>query len=628
LFPKITDKYIALDIETYDPDLRDLGPGPRRDGTYILGVGIATESKEYYFPLGHRGTENVDKKEFFAWLGNLGCEVITANGLYDFDFLQYEDYRLPKIIHDVQFAEALIDENLPHYTLASLGRYLPGNSGKDESEIEQYAKDRKWKGKPQEHLYKMPANLVGKYCKIDCRTTYDVFMCQLPILEKQSLMPVYQLEISLIPVLLRMRRIGVRVDISKLSKLKKQYKSKISELQKQLNTMCGFELNTNAAKSIQIAFDKFGYKYYHTDKGNPTFTSKFLESCNNKLAVIIVEMRHLQKIYNTYLEGMERFLIRGRLHTEFHPLRTGLYGTISGRFSSSRPNLQNIPARDEQYKKDIRGLFLPEENQKWVKLDYSQEEMVIFAHYAEGPKSDELRDMYTKTDNADMYKIIASVALGKPVDEITKNERTVYKSITLGLLYGMGTDKLGRQLGIIIEPSPEYGIVKKHNDNLYNKREEFDGIDEQYYVYFDQYNQAKKILEDVHTKFPCLRQTTKHCQRVAEERGYVRTILRRRRRFPDRKLSYKAFNSVDQGSAGDIIKVALWRAYNDGIFDVLTPHLTVHDEIDVSLPDTEEGRSALKRLREIMETAVELKVPLTVDMEIGDNWSDIKNFDV
>jgi DNA polymerase-1 len=581
-FPNLTEnKLLAIDIETYDPDLKELGPGPRRTG-YILGISLATFDKEWYFPLNHRDpTENINKNNFYLWLNDTVSkkELVGANVVYDLDFLQYQNFIPRDKILDVQFAEPLIDENRKYYNLDSLGeKHL--NKKKVKTEIDKECERCGWEGDSRKYLWRMSANLVGPYAKGDVRLTYDVFQKQVSVLQEQNLMEVFNLECNLIPLYLQMRKIGVRVDIEKLNKLKIEYYQNIEQLQIEINNLVGFEINVNSSSDLKFAFDMSNIEYFNTEKGNPSFDTEYLSGVaeDYELANKILMLRQTMKMKSNFLNGLEKFIIGDRIHGQIHPLKADAYGTVTGRMSYVQPALQTIPSKIEKFKKDLRGLFIPEEGQDWFKGDESQEEVRILAHYAMGEGADTIRKMFCNDPNIDFHQMCANM-IGQP------NNRKKAKGITLGTMYGMGKDKMARQLKVSLEEGTAFR-------DMYYER------------------------------MPFLKNTFSTAAKTCKQRGYVKTILGRRRRIKDKNFCYKALNAIIQGTAGDILKKASLDCWNAGIFNVLTPHLFVHDELDGSIPRTKEGQEALKELKWHFENCIKLKVPLVFELSQGANWGE------
>jgi DNA polymerase I-like protein with 3'-5' exonuclease and polymerase domains len=241
--------------------------------------------------------------------------------------------------------------------------------------------------------------------------------------------------------------------------------------------------------------------------------------------------------------------------------------------NSSMPNLQNQPSRSKDAKNLIRGLFRPEDGCVWAKTDYSQIEYRIFAHYAVGQGAEELRTAFNLNPELDMHQATADKA---------GCSRSTAKTVNFGVIYGMGANKLARTISVA---------------------------------------NPQEFLAQYHAQNPFLKQTMRSCSRTAETRGYVKTVLGRRARL-DKERSFVALNRVVQGSAAEVMKLAMLKTWEAGIYNVLTPHLTVHDEMDVSVPLTPEGIAALAEQKYIFENALKFKVPLLTETEVGTSWAD------
>lgn len=581
-FPRLDDvKLLGIDTETKDPDLKELGPGPRRDG-YLIGVSIATKDRGWYFPLKHPDTRNVPEEKFYQWLKSLeDKKFIGANISYDLDYLQYKGFRPKSRILDVQHIEALLDENRRRYNLDSLAeQYL--DKHKEETDIERYCNEKGWKGKPQIHLWRMPASVVEPYAIEDARLCLEIFSKQFPKCKEQDLLTVLDIECRLTPLLLQMREHGVRMDETALDTAIIDFQKREHKMKQDLNKLAGREISIWAANDLAHLFDRNGKEYPLTAKTKkPSFTKDFLSKVNWEPAQMIAQVRSMDKMRGTFLEGqMKKMTVNGRIHANIHPLKGTDNGTVSGRFSYSQPNLQFIPARDEILKKLIRGMFLPEEGELWGKTDYSQVELRILAHYARGLKSDELVTMWNKDPMADFHQTCA---------DMVGVDRTTAKRINFGVVYGMGVAKMAIELGI-----PE--------------------------------EQAQKVLRNYYAKLPFLKKTTKAATRQATKAGFIKTNLHRRSRFDDPKFAYRALNRVVQGTAADVMKKAMVDAYEAGIYDTLSPLITVHDEMDTSVPQTKAGFEALAEQKNIFEKTLRFKVPLIADVEIGPDWGHVEDW--
>jgi len=588
-------KRIAVDLETKDPDLKLSGPGWATGNGYVTGIAIATDNWSGYLPIRHDGGGNLDTGFVLRWLSKTlsgNADKIFHNALYDVGWLKREGVEIRGKIHDTVIAAPLVDEHRRRYSLDSLGEDYCDDR-KDETLLKDAASA--FDIDPKAEMYALPAKYVGEYAEQDAVLTLKLWDVLQKKLIDENLQAIYDLESSLIPLLVEMRWKGVRVDIDEAEKsvvsLKKQEKDCI----KQIKYKYGVDVDVWASASVAKAFDKAGLTYPRTQKTNaPSFTGKWLEGLNHGLPKLIVQARKYQKIRSAFIENMIlEHANKGRIHGQMHPLRGDSGGTVSGRFSYSTPNLQQVPARDPILGPLVRGLFLPEEGHSWGAFDYSQQEPRLTVHYAARmklPGSEEAVSAY-KEDDADFHQIVADMA------GIARKDAKV---INLSLSYGMGKNKLIQALGI-------------------NELE------------------ADALFNNYHSKVPFIKELTLSCSRKAENVGFIKTLLGRKCRFdmyeprteknsplpfeqayeeygPNirRAFTYRAFNRLIQGSAADMTKQAMLDLWNEGI----VPHIQVHDELDVSVQNKEESR----KIVEIMENCVDLVVPSKVDAEIGNTW--------
>lgn len=620
-FPDLSSaREIAVDCETRDPELKTKGPGVRRDG-YIVGVAIGTDDGfRAYYPVRHEAGPNLDPAAVFRWLrtelSREDQEKVGANILYDSDYLAQESVSLAGMWRDIQVAEPLLDENAFEYNLNALAKKYLGEK-KEESDIEHFAKSRGWKGKAQEHLWKMPSNIVGPYAEADVDLPLRILKKQLPLLEEQDLLPLFEMESKLTRVLLKMRRLGVRIDVEKLDQAIFSVGERIKVLNKKMKHISGLEVNIWAAESLGKAFDRLGINYGLTAKTRkPSFTHDFLERHPHEFPQLVVQARTLEKFLGTFLKGsIHDMLVNRRIHGQFHQLKGDDYGTVTGRLSSSNPNLQFIPARDKELGPLVRSMFLPEDGCQWGKCDMSQIEFRLFAHYATGPGSEEIRQKYQTDPEADFHQMCA---------DMSGRSRTKAKTINFGKIYGMGLEKLCASMGM-------------------------------------SRSEGEKFMREYDESIPFVKRMLQMAASVADRRGYVKTILGRRRRFDmwepadwhlskqipagskekiidavnaareedptvrpgvRRAKTYKALNAVIQGSAADQIKKSMVDCDDAGLWEILPLHLTVHDELDPSVPGTKEGKSAFFEMVRLMELAVPLKIPVKADWKIGANWGE------
>jgi DNA polymerase I-like protein with 3'-5' exonuclease and polymerase domains len=542
---------------------------------------------------------------------------LGANLLYDLDYLYHWGVPVSGPFYDVQVAEPLLNENRYKYSLDSLAEEYLGR-GKETTLVEQACEARGWKDAPQSHLWELPPEIVGPYAEGDVDRPLGIFRQQKVRLEAEGLWDLFMLETRLIPMLLAMRQNGVRVDVERAKKFQTELIIKERRAQAALDQMAGDHVDIWAAASIAQAFGRLGLEYRKTRKtGAPSFTKDFLEFHKHPIGPLILEARKLDKLRGTFVEGhLLGYLIGDRIHCEFNQLKGTDYGTVTGRFSCCNPNLQQIPSEGE-LAPIIRSFFIPEEGAHWGRADYSQIEIRILAHYAKGRGAEEIRQAFRDDPKIDYHSMCAEIAgIG----------RKAAKKLNFGVVYGEGYRKLAHQLGL--------------SDA-----------------------EGKELRQQYYDKLPFLKETSNLASRVARERGYIYTILNRRRRFNtwepsdwnlsqkfrdttddvdrtsvravrewiraqdkarggiQRAFTYKALNAVIQGSAADLMKKAMVNVWEAGICDILgSPLLTVHDEMDFSVPQTKEGLEAWAECVWLMETALEFRVPIRVDGELKPNW--------
>ena len=603
-------KLIAIDTETCDPNLKTMGPGGFRKDGHIAGISIATDSNyNEYFPIGHEGGGNLNKTkviEFMDYIYKSNKKLIFANAMYDLEWLYSLDSRLTVTRHhkilDVQTIEHLIDENKLKYSLDSLANFYLKKS-KYEVELAQAVLYKFGKrAKVKESLWRLHANEVSEYAKEDALLTLGIYQKQQERIKREEIEDIVNFESRLIPVLFHMRRKGVKVNVEKAHKLYSELEKRQVEVQSMLNRLGGTQVNVWANASLKEAYDKNNISYTHTEKGTPSFTAGWLETQNDDVSKSILKVRKLDKIRNTFVKNM---IIdkasNGRIYCGFNPM-----GTVTGRFSSQYPNLQQVPARDPELGPLIRGLFVPEEGDEWVCADYSQQEPRVLVHYAslKGMETAiQVQDEFNKNDKTDFHQMVASMA---------SIPRKQAKTINLGLFYGMGNKKLASELGLDSD-------------------------------------QAYELFNRYHDKVPFVKELSRQVSNVASSRGYIKTLLGRKRRFnmwepkdswgekayslseahyhyPKQELkrayTHTAMNALIQGSSADITKAAMIKIYEAGLLDEIDLKLTVHDELDFSVP--QDKQKCFEDSLQIMKTCVDLKVPLTVDVEKGDSWGTIK----
>ena len=600
-------KYIAIDTETYDPNLKTNGPGGfKRDG-FVVGISLCDEKNRMcYLPIRHQGGGNLPEELVVPYLKNVletSKTKVFANALYDLEWLSTLGINTQGNIFDIQVAETLINENRKSFSLDNIAYdYL--KERKDETLLEDAVRSMvSARANVKQNLWKLPSSYVGPYAEKDAELTMKVFLLQLPILEKEELIRVMKMESRLIPLLLSMRQKGVRVDIAKAEKLRDTLVKKQDQVQAELNSIAGQEVNVWANASIAKAYEKESIPFLRTAKGSPSFTQDWLESAQDNLSGLVLKVRKLYKLKSTFIENMiiEKS-VNGRIHSQLHST-----GTVTGRFSSSHPNLQQVPAHDPELAPLVRGLFIPEDGHEWVCVDYAQQEPRLLVHFASQTNNESAKlaqNQYKNDTSTDFHTMVADMA---------KIKRKQAKTINLGLTYGMGKKKLAAELGL-------------------------------------SYDDAEVLFEKYHRNVPFVQALNNQVVALASSRGYIRTLLGRRRHFNlyepggwdnfgkpaypyekakevykdlplKRAYTHKALNCLIQGSAADVTKAAMLEVWDNKVMDI---GLTIHDELDFSVPKNKEGEEKLKEVVHLMKNAVELNVPLQVDVERGASWGEIK----
>jgi len=598
-FPDLS-KYneIAIDLETKDTDLVKMGSGSITGNGKITGIAVAVSGWSGYFPIAHEGGGNMDRKMVLKWLQdvlNTPSDKIFHNAMYDVCWLRSIGLKIQGRIIDTMIASALVDENQMRYDLNNCARRYTGQ-GKDEAAL--YTAAKEWGVDAKAEMYKLPAIYVGAYAEKDAELTLALWQELEKEIDYQDIWNIWELETELFPCLVDMSFLGVRVNEEQALNEKRMLLEQEKNLLLDVKKETGLDVQIMAARSVAKVFDKLNLPYERTQKSKePSFVKNFLQNHPHPIVKKIAQAREINKSHSTFIDSILKHAHKGRIHAGINQLRGDSGGTVTGRFSYSNPNLQQIPARNKDLGPRIRRLFIPEEGHRWGCFDYNQQEPRLVVHYASLQNLygvGEVLDSY-KEGNADFHAIVADMA---------NIPRKQAKTINLGLFYGMGKNKLQAELGI-------------------NKE------------------RADELFKQYHDKVPFVKQLMDSVMKRAQDSGKIRTLLGRLCRFhlwePNqfgihkalphdqallehgpgirRAYTYKALNRLIQGSAADMTKKAMINLHKEGII----PHVQVHDELDVSVKDDKEA----KQIVQIMETSVELEVPNKVDYEAGENWGNI-----
>ena len=591
-------KEIAIDLETKDTGINEgLGSGWATNSGEIIGFAVATEGFQAYYPFGHFGGGNLIKEQVLQYMSDvcaLPCRKIFHNAQYDVGWLNAYGIEVKGEIVDTMIAGALIDENRYTYRLNSLAKDYLGEL-KAETDLNEAAKAHGVD--PKMEMWMLPAEHVGYYAEQDARLTYLLWQRFKHEIFKQNLNTIWQLEKNLLPTLIKMREKGIRVNVEKAEQLQKQFAVKEKDILQQIKKLVGKDIDIWAARQIAFAFDKLGIEYPKSPKSKePSFTQNWLVNNDTEISKLVVSAREINKFHNTFLNSIMKYEYKGRIHAEINQLRSDNGGTVSGRLSMSSPNLQQLPARNKEFGPLIRGLFLPEEGYKWGSFDYSQQEPRLVVHYAssigEGYEgSQELVEAYANAD-ADFHQTVA---------DLVGIDRKQAKTIGLGLMYGMGKNKLANMLGL-------------------------------------NFDEASALIGKFNRRAPFVKMLSDRCMKKANEEGVIRTKLGRKCRFnmwetkdfgihtPEtfenasakygannikRAFTYKALNRLIQGSAADQTKQAIVACVELGY----QPLLQIHDELCFNVLEDD-----IEKIVRAMEGCVQLNVPSVVDVALGDDF--------
>ena len=590
---------VAIDLETRDEGINNgLGAGWALGKGEIIGFAVTSKHGSFYYPFGHLGGGNLIKEQVLRYMKDvcaLPCRKIFHNASYDVGWLQSYGIKVEGEIVDTMIAGCLIDENRFSYSLNALAKEYLGEIKAEQGLRESaqlYGVD------PKNEMWKLPSEHVGHYAEQDSKLTYNLWQRFKHEIVKQNLTTIWELERDLLPHLIEMRSRGIRVDTDGAEKLKIDFKQKEKTTLQNIKKLVGKDVDIWAARSIATAYDTLGIEYPKTIKTKePSFTQQWLNDDANDISKLIVQARELNKFHNTFINSILKYTHKGRIHAEINQLRGNNGGTVSGRLSMSNPNLQQLPARNKDFGNLIRGLFLPEEGEKWVALDYSQQEPRVAVHYSLALDFDGAQEIALayESGDGDFHQSVA---------DLCGIDRKSAKSISLGLMYGMGKNKLANMLGLT-------------------------------------FDEASSLIDKYNRKAPFLKMLSDKCMDKAQNEGVIRTKLGRKCRFDlfepkdfgihqaekfenasakygakniKRAYTYKSLNRLIQGTSADSTKKAMLDCATLGHL----PLLQVHDELCFSIKDKKD----IDIIKETMENCVEFLVPMKVDVAIGDNFGE------
>ena len=675
---------VAIDIETYDPNLKTKGLGAIRNDGFITGVAVATGKETVYFSLKHSDDDKSEEELKNFWdqmniklLQNDKIAKVFHNAIYDVCWLRATTGKMLKgRLLDTMVAASVIDENRFKYGLDSLAKDF---LGQNKYKYDLQEKTFEWSGgmqrDPMSNMHKLPSSVVKDYAKQDVDLTLklwnlfnkkldEVLYIRLKDNKKYTCRNIFELETRLFPCLVDMKFNGVRIDVQKLEHFGKRLRRCRDKIIKFIKTKTGVEVQLWAAASIKQLLDNRKItNFKKTPKsGMPKLPKDYLKTHEDRFLRLVSKAREYDKALNTFIEGLKGYVYNGRIHADINQIRGDGGGTVTGRFSMSNPNLQQIPSKGFIGKK-MRELFIPEEGHEWSSFDYSQQEPRIVVHYAvkhDLSETQELADKFNG-DWADFHQIVADMA------NISRKQA---KSINLGLFYGMGKGKLQAELNLDEKDAnklfntyhDKVPFVKELSNNLigFAKKHKLIFTLEDRFCRFDKYENVNKKWDSKLRKFE---EWDPECREIKQKDGTIKyqgdwitpKLLSKEDAWAKFKVlynskvaskkespkspgkyeelsekerqdwftqyfvpafTYKALNRLIQGSAADMTKKAMVLLYEKGI----VPHIQIHDELCVSIKD----KATRIMVQQTMENAIKLMIKNKVDCKTGPNWGTTK----
>jgi DNA polymerase I-like protein with 3'-5' exonuclease and polymerase domains len=590
--PRLEGREVVVDIEASGLDYM-------RDTPFLLGVRTLDDCRNYCI---HWNGPDVTE-----WLTRelpTTKKVIGHNLKYDFHMMAQGNVPINALMetdpHDTMLVEVLLDENQVSFALDSLAKFWLGK-GKDTNELYEYLASlyggnpdktqMKKFGKFAADFHQHPtthAPHVVPYLIGDLERTGELYAKRTPLLLSNELDIVYDLEMEVLKSLLFMERTGIPIDEEALDRAIDEFSRLYSMSQLKTTSFTGFSTNVMSSPSLIMAFHALGIEVPYSD-GRVSFKRELLEAIDHPFAQQVLYERGIRKANEAFGKGFKPYIYPdGRIHTNFNQMRGDEYGTVTGRLSSSGPNMQQIPKRNAEMAKHLRSVFVAPPGYKWINADWSQFEFRVFAHYT---NDTELLQAYINDPDIDYHQALTDI-LNK---EFLARDRV--KRINLGLVFGMGEGKLAKECKL---PYTEK-VFKDGKKGLVAGDE------------------AKAIFAEYHERFPGAKRVLTRATALARARGFVRTISGRRIRFPKPQFTYKAGGSVFQGTSADIMKAKtneFIRAFRKTDTRLI---LVVHDEFNLIAKENE-AENVAEFVRETLQTVPSLRIPIRAKVGIGKNW--------
>ena len=574
-------KEFSLDLETTSINALD---------AEIVGIAISYNSEEgFYIPLSHE--TDIDQLDLNYVLENLK-EILESSKIkkigqnLKYEILVFKNYsiNLGGIYFDTMVASHFLDSSLQSYSLDNLSRRFLDHkmlSYKDITKIE----------KKEISFKQVPVDVAMNYACEDSDITYKLYcIFKDKLLDKDLLVQFHKNEMPFVSVLANLESNGVFIDSKKLNDISAKFEKKINKIEKTIYKSVGYEFNINSTLQLRdILFDKLKLKpFKKTKKGEFSTDSESLQSIENQHSIIkeLLAYRFYSKLKSTYLDSLPELINvnSNRVHTSYNQT-----GTSTGRLSSSNPNLQNIPIKTDEGKQIRESFSSPKNDSVIISADYSQIELRLLAHFSGDPTM-----LKSYKNNEDIHLNTASEIFEVPINKITSQQRSLAKTINFGIIYGIGPKRLSLQIDSDIKTAKEY--IEK---------------------YFSRYSRVKNYFEDTIS--------------FTRENGYIETILNRKRYLKDinsknfilRSANERAaINTPIQGSAADVIKLAMININQDKeLKNYAKLVIQGHDEL-VFECKKDKVEYVSKKVKNYMENSIKIKVPLKVDINKGQSWSD------
>jgi DNA polymerase-1 len=575
----LTQKQVCFDTETTNIDARQAD---------LVGISFSYKAREAFYvaiPQEYASAKSIIH-EFISFFQNTGIEKIAHNIKYDLKVLSRYGISLAAPTFDTMIAHYLINPEARQNMDFLAQHYLNYQAISIETLIGK-------KGKSQGNMRDLEASEISDYACEDA----DITLQLKNIFEKEIKKPhledlFYDMEMPLVEVLMEMEEEGIAIDSKALAEYSKELDSTLIDLDSQIKELAGMEFNTDSPKQMgEVLFEKLkiSAKAKKTKTGQYATSEDVLEKHkhDHPIVPLILEYRQLRKLKSTYVDALPTYcdLNDGRIHTNFMQTLTA-----TGRLSSNNPNLQNIPIRSEKGREIRRAFVSRDKDHKLMAVDYSQIELRIIAALSEDPNM-----IQSFRDGLDIHAATAAKVYGVSIEEVTREQRSAAKAVNFGIIYGQSAFGLAQNLKI-------------------SRTEAKEIIDS----YFEQYGTIKNYMDKVISQ--------------AREEGYVETIMKRRRYLPDINsgnaivrgyAERNAINAPIQGSAADIIKMAMISVHSEMKKENVKSKmiLQVHDELVFDVHNSEEVLIQ-DLVRQAMEKAVKLSVPMQVELKLADNWLD------